>query len=346
MWSFIQHQRIKKQVGEEDEKRKHGIGDRDIKSNAGGEQEKEKHIRTDHGREEEQEAIRDEERDGKAESSPSKDKSSSPRQSHDDERKAEEKKEEKKESHDGERGDQASLAKQDTLVPESEEEEKASTHNKKDDDNSKSKNRDVEKESSRSKEEEEEDPFTVCTTGDDDPFDPRNWPLLDRCKNIAILAFLIFVQAWAGSAASMANSVISAEFHVSQVAENLSTAMYLFGIASGALFVGPLSETVGRNPTYLGGTFLYLLFVLGCALTPNYGGQIVCRFFVGLCSSATLAINGGSVRDQFRPVKRSWVFPVIAWANVAGKSHINTPLCQSTNQIQLPSLPLSLAAGL
>lgn len=174
---------------------------------------------------------------------------------------------------------------------------------------------DVEKGSS--KDDKKDDPFIVCTSGEDDPFDPRNWPLLGRCRNIAILSLLIFVQAWAGAAGSQANSVIAAEFHVSQVAENLSTAMYLFGIGSGALFVGPISETVGRNPTYLGGTFLYMLFVLGTAKASNFGGQVVCRYFVGLFASATMAINGGSVQDQFRPVKRSFVFPIIAWANVA-----------------------------
>lgn len=161
--------------------------------------------------------------------------------------------------------------------------------------------------------------FVIHSAGDDDPLDPRNWPLSSRCKNIAILCFLIFVQAWAGATESMANTAASQEFGVSSVAENLSTAMYLFGVGSGALFVGPLSETVGRNPTYLVSTFCYLFFVLGCALTPTFGGQVACRFFVGLSSSATLAINGSSVRDQFRAVKRAFVFPVLAWANVAGK---------------------------
>ncbi|KAI0385484.1 MFS general substrate transporter [Hypomontagnella monticulosa] len=157
----------------------------------------------------------------------------------------------------------------------------------------------------------------VQLEGVDDPLDPKNWPLAARCKNMAILSFLIFAQAWAGAAESMANKTASAEFGVSQVAENLSTSMYLFGIGSGALFAGPLSETVGRNPTYLVSTFCYLFFVLGSALTPTFGGQVVCRFFVGLFSSATLSINGSSVRDQFRPVKRAFAFPIIAWANVA-----------------------------
>ena len=150
--------------------------------------------------------------------------------------------------------------------------------------------------------------------------DPKNWSLLSRCKNIAILSFLIFGQAWAGAAESMANADASKEFNVSKVAETLSTAMYLFGVGSGSLFAGPLSESMGRNATYLGGTFCYLLFVLGAALTPTFAGQVVCRYFIGLFASATLAINGASVQDQFRPVKRTFVFPVIAWANVTGMS--------------------------
>ncbi|KAH7107870.1 major facilitator superfamily domain-containing protein [Auriculariales sp. MPI-PUGE-AT-0066] len=163
----------------------------------------------------------------------------------------------------------------------------------------------------------QDDVIRVEFMGDEDPLDPRNWSLLARSKNIAILSLLIFVQAWAGGAESMANSVASKEFGVSKTAENLSTAMYLFGIGTGALFCGPISETVGRNPTYLISTFCYMFFVLGCALTPTFGGQVVCRYLVGLFCSATLSINGASVRDQFRPVKRAFVFPIIAWANVA-----------------------------
>jgi MFS family permease len=157
-------------------------------------------------------------------------------------------------------------------------------------------------------------------SGDDGPLDPKNWSLLSRSKNIFILSLLIFTQAWAGAAESQANSAISKEFHVSPVAESLSTAMFLFGVGSECLFVGPLSETFGRNPVYLLSTFVYLLFVLGSALTPTFGGQVMCRLFVGLFSSATLGINGSSVRDQFRPVKRAFAFPIIAWANVAGMS--------------------------
>jgi DHA1 family multidrug resistance protein-like MFS transporter len=163
------------------------------------------------------------------------------------------------------------------------------------------------------------DRILVETSGEDDPFDPRNWPLKHRAKNMIILGILVFTQAWAGAADSMANTVASQEFHVSKVTQSLSTALYLFGIGSGCLFVGTLSETVGRNPTYLVSTFFYILFVLGTALVKTAGGLYVCRYFVGLFASATLGINGASVRDQFRPVKTAFVFPFIAWVNVVRK---------------------------
>jgi hypothetical protein len=164
-----------------------------------------------------------------------------------------------------------------------------------------------------------DDRFLVRLTAEEDPLDPQNWSRMSRAKNIAILTFLIFTLSWAGTSSSQGNLLISTEFRVSQVAQNLSTAMYLFGVGSGSLFAGPISESVGRNPTYLVTSFAYLFFVLGSARTPNFAGQVVCRFFVGLFASATLAINGSSVGDQFRPVKRTFVFPIVAWANVAGQ---------------------------
>ncbi|CAI6046649.1 unnamed protein product [Clonostachys chloroleuca] len=161
------------------------------------------------------------------------------------------------------------------------------------------------------------DLILVRSEGDDDPLNPLNWTVHRRVVNIFILCFLVFTQAWAGAAGSMGNMAASQEFHISKVAENLATAVYLFGVGTGALFAGPMSDTVGRNPTYLMATACYLCFVLGSALTPTFSGQVVCRYFVGLSASATLTINGASVNDQFRPVKRAFVFPIVAWANVS-----------------------------
>ncbi|KAF2622892.1 MFS general substrate transporter [Macroventuria anomochaeta] len=169
----------------------------------------------------------------------------------------------------------------------------------------------------KSEEKETEDgKIVVNLDGDDDPINPQNWPLLKRARTMAILTMLVFTQAWAGACDSLDNSKASKRYHVSPVAEDASTAMYLFGIGSGCLFVGPLSQTLGRNPVYLGFTLTYLFFILGTALSKDYASQIVCRYLAGLASSATLGINGASIGDMFRPVERALWFPVIAWVNV------------------------------
>ncbi|KAF3033610.1 hypothetical protein E8E12_001161 [Didymella heteroderae] len=163
----------------------------------------------------------------------------------------------------------------------------------------------------------EEGKTIVELEDDNDPIDPHNWPLLKRARTMLILSMLVFTQAWAGACDSLGNSKASTEYHVSPVAEDLATAMYLFGIGSGCLFVGPLSQALGRNPVYLGFTLVYLCFILGTSLAKNYASQVVLRYLAGLASSAALGINGASVGDMFRPVERALWFPVIAWVNVA-----------------------------
>jgi DHA1 family multidrug resistance protein-like MFS transporter len=177
--------------------------------------------------------------------------------------------------------------------------------------------------------------FVECASKDD-PLDARNWPLRRRARVVTILCLLGFVQAWAGASNSLANTKASKSYHVSQVAENLSTAMYLFGIGTGCVFTGPLSESFGRNPINMTFSFAYLFFVMGTALSSTFASQIVCRYFVGLASSATLGINGASVNDMFRPVKRALWFPLIAWVNVARKYrlHIQSIIVKAADILQ------------
>jgi len=163
------------------------------------------------------------------------------------------------------------------------------------------------------------DSILVECTSPSDTLDPHNWPLARRLTALCILCLLVFTQAWAGSSASLAHDKAAAQFAVCSVGMNLSTAAYLFGIGSGSLFTGPLSETGGRTPVYLLFSFAFLLFQLGVALSKTFEGVVVCRYFVGLASSGALGINGASVGDLFDGVERTMWFPVVAWVNVVRK---------------------------
>lgn len=153
---------------------------------------------------------------------------------------------------------------------------------------------------------------------DHDPINPKNWSVEKKTRTTTILWFLIISQAWAGSGDALANTRARAFFDVSATVMDAGISMYLFGIGVGSLFAGPLSNSTGRNPTYMAMSFLYLCWVLGTALVQSFAGYLILRFLVGLSASAVLAVNGASIRDMYRSNGRQWVFPLIAWANTIG----------------------------
>lgn len=74
-------------------------------------------------------------------------------------------------------------------------------------------------------------------------------------------------------------------------------ALYVFALGLGPVLAGPLSETVGRKPVYVGSMVLGTLFTLGAGLTDNFGALCFLRFMAGFCYSPSLAIAPGSVGD-------------------------------------------------
>lgn len=118
-----------------------------------------------------------------------------------------------------------------------------------------------------------------------------------------MLVFInVFVLDWFSGADSQAGRKIAAEFGVSRIAESFSSACYVWGISAGALVAGPISESTGRNPIYIGSRCSHLGFILGTALARNLATQLVCRFFAGLGASRILAIHEVSVADLFWPL--------------------------------------------
>jgi MFS family permease len=163
-----------------------------------------------------------------------------------------------------------------------------------------------------------QDPFLVEWDSPDDPLSPRNWSQARRAGVFLIVWINVFAVDWAASADSQANSKIAREFHVSEEAETLSPTLYTFGIALGALFAGPLAETVGRTPIYVVTRVLHVAMLLGVALAPNFGAQCAFRFLAGFGASTLLAIHGASVADLYNPVERTLAWPAISLASFLG----------------------------
>lgn len=152
-----------------------------------------------------------------------------------------------------------------------------------------------------------------------DPHAPRSWSTSSKILYTTLIFNLTLVAGWASAADSSAHETAASYFHVSTLSESLATSLYLLGVAIGALLAGPLSETIGRNATYLVTFAIYLCWVLGSALAPNFGAQIVFRFLAGLFASPSMSIFGGSLSDMFVEDERALVWPFFAVAPIMGK---------------------------
>ncbi|KAI4219997.1 MAG: hypothetical protein LQ349_008200 [Xanthoria aureola] len=160
--------------------------------------------------------------------------------------------------------------------------------------------------------------FVVGYEGDRDPLNPHNWSHSTRIWATVNIAFIGWIVGFASSVDSAALVQASEDFGVSEVVESLATGLFLVGFGTGALFAGPISETVGRNPVYIATLSLYMIFIMASALAPKIGAQLVFRFIAGFFGSTPLTCAGGSISDLWSPLERVYAFPVFANAAFMG----------------------------
>ena len=132
------------------------------------------------------------------------------------------------------------------------------------------------------------------------------------------IAFIGWIVGFASSVDSAALMQATADFGVGEVTESLATGIFLIGFGVGALFAGPVSETIGRNPVYIATLLLYMIFVMASALAPNIGAQLAFRFIAGCFAATPLVCAGGSISDLWNPMERVYAFPIFANAAFVG----------------------------
>ncbi len=143
-------------------------------------------------------------------------------------------------------------------------------------------------------------------------------PELELTVSRLNIAFIGWIVGFASSVDSAALMQATADFGVSEVTESLATGIFLIGFGVGALFAGPVSETIGRNPVYIVTLSLYMIFIMASALAPDIGAQLAFRFIAGCFAATPLVCAGGSISDLWSPMERVYAFPVFANAAFMG----------------------------
>ncbi|KAE8322454.1 major facilitator superfamily domain-containing protein [Aspergillus sergii] len=139
-------------------------------------------------------------------------------------------------------------------------------------------------------------------------------------KKWAILTVIFTVQMSMNFNSSVypnAVTPLSEHFHVSEQAARVGQMIFLVAYAFGCELWAPWSEELGRWPIMQLSLFLVNIWQIPCALAPNFGTIIVCRFLGGL-SSAGGSVTLGMTADMWEPDDQGFAVAYVVLSSVGG----------------------------
>lgn len=158
--------------------------------------------------------------------------------------------------------------------------------------------------------------FVTFTVGD--PENPFNWSRVYRWYLTMVASALVVCIAYGSSIVTGGLGLIQEQYDVSLEVAILTCSIMVCGFAVGPLLWSPLSEIIGRRPVYIISLALYVIFNIPCALSPNIGGVLVCRFLCGVFSSSGLSLAGGTIADIWSIEERGMAIAYFAAAPYCG----------------------------
>src|SRR3954452_16047362 len=108
------------------------------------------------------------------------------------------------------------------------------------------------------------------------------WSTTQRVRLVLVLGALIALGPLTIDMYLPALPTITAELQTTAAAVQLTLTGTLAGLALGQLFIGPLSDAVGRRAPLLAGTALHVLASVLCVIAPNIAVLGALRVLQGL----------------------------------------------------------------
>jgi multidrug resistance protein len=158
--------------------------------------------------------------------------------------------------------------------------------------------------------------YVTFTIGDAEH--PHNWSRVYRWYITLVASALVVCIAYGSSIVTGGLGLIQEKYNVSLEVAILTCSIMVCGFAVGPLLWSPLSEIIGRRPVYIISLALYVIFNIPCALSPNIGGLLVCRFLCGVFSSSGLSLAGGTIADIWSTEERGMAIAYFAAAPYCG----------------------------
>ncbi|KAJ5525418.1 MFS general substrate transporter [Penicillium frequentans] len=162
------------------------------------------------------------------------------------------------------------------------------------------------------------EPVDYVTFTIDDPENPHNWSRVYRWYITLVASAVVVCVAYGSAVVTGGLGLIETKYNVSLEVAILTCSIMVCGFAVGPLLWSPLSEIIGRRPVYIISFALYTIFQIPCALSPNIGGLLACRFLSGVFSSSGLSLAGGTIADIWNLEERGMAIAYFAAAPYCG----------------------------
>ncbi|KAL2257459.1 hypothetical protein VTK26DRAFT_143 [Humicola hyalothermophila] len=133
---------------------------------------------------------------------------------------------------------------------------------------------------------------------EDDPENPKNWPLWYRSWTVFTVSFATWVVVLYSTSYTATVPGLMEEFNVpSRPVATLGLTTYLLGLAAGSVVVAPMSEMYGRRIVYLVCLGVFVVLIIPCALAESLTAMVVVRFIGAVFGAAMISNSPGTVVD-------------------------------------------------
>ena len=129
--------------------------------------------------------------------------------------------------------------------------------------------------------------------------------------SLLILIYMVSVGPFGDTEYTPSLPAIAHYFHVAYSESQYSMSSYLFGFAIGQLIYGPLSDRIGRRPSILYASCIFIVGSVICALSFNMEMLIFGRFIQALGACAGSIVSNAAVRDAFDEKIRNRIYIII-----------------------------------
>jgi hypothetical protein len=155
---------------------------------------------------------------------------------------------------------------------------------------------------------------------DDSLNDPLNWPAWRRDCALMSLGFYCMVGGGMTPVLAAGFNNVAADFDVTYSQVALTTGLYMMGLGVGSVIFSPTAILYGKRPVYIGGSILFVVSSVWCALAPNYANLATARVFQGISVSPVECLPSATIAEIFFLHERAFRIGIYTLLLLGGKN--------------------------